>query len=171
MAFTANFFIYLIFAFGGFLRFGTNKPTGNLIKFYDSEHDVDGAVEKVCVTIIWVLMAVQISTSYPLLFNPMRRSLFEIFGTTQDKVSPQVYTIFTAAFVALTVVIALSDVNLTVVMIFKGAICGVALCYLVPGVVILDRFKIWNTVLRTPSTPKRGPHFLRGLKFQKMGKI
>ena len=80
-------------------------------------------------------------------------------------------TLFTAAFVALTVVIALSDVNLTVVMIFKGAICGVALCYLVPGVVILDRFKIWNTVLRTPSTPKRGPHFLRGLKFQKMGKI
>merc|ERR1711937_59615 len=130
MAFTANFFIYLIFAFGGFLRFGTNKPTGNLIKFYDSEHDVDGAIEKVCVTIIWVLMAVQISTSYPLLCNPMRRYLFEIFGTTQDKVSPQVYTIFTAAFVALTVVIALSDVNLTVVMIFKGAICGVALCRL-----------------------------------------
>ena len=47
MAFTANFFIYLIFAFGGFLRFGTNKPTGNLIKFYDSEHDVDGALEPV----------------------------------------------------------------------------------------------------------------------------
>jgi sodium-coupled neutral amino acid transporter 11 len=138
MAFTANFFIYLIFAFGGFLRFGTNKPTGNLIKFYDNEHDVNGVIEKICVTVIWILMAVQISTSYPLLFNPMRRSLFEIFGTTQEKVSPQVYTIFTAAFVALTVVIALSDVNLTVVMIFKGAICGVALCYLVPGVVILS---------------------------------
>jgi amino acid permease len=138
IGFSANFFIYLVFAVGGFLRFGTNKPTGNLIKFYDHEHEVNGAFEKIAVVFIWILMAVQVSTSYPLLFNPMRRSFFGIFGTAPEKVSNAVYTGFTGGFVVMTVLVALGGFNLTIIMILKGAICGVALCYLVPGAVILS---------------------------------
>jgi amino acid permease len=137
IGFFANFFIYLIFAVGGFLRFGPNKPNGNLIKFYDHEHEVTGTFETAFVALIWILMAIQVATSYPLLFNPMRRSFFGIFGTSPEKVSPAVYTGFTAGFVVMTVVIALADADLTVVMIMKGAICGVMLCYVVPGLVIL----------------------------------
>jgi amino acid permease len=137
IGFSANFFIYLVFAIGGFLRFGTNKPNGNLIKFYDRAHEVTGAFETGFVTLIWILMAIQVATSYPLLFNPMRRSMFAIFGTSPEKVSNAVYTGFTGGFVVFTVLVALADVNLTFIMILKGAICGVALCYLVPGAVIL----------------------------------
>lgn len=81
--------------------------------------------------------------------------MFAIFGTTPEKVSPAVYTGFTAGFVVMTVVVALADMNLTVVMILKGAICGVALCYLVPGAVILGTEglagpavrRLWGTAL------------------------
>jgi amino acid permease len=149
IGFSADFFIYLVFAVGGFLRFGTNKPTGNLIKFYDHEHEVNGAFETVFVAIIWVLMAIQVATSYPLLFNPMRRSMFAIFGTAPEKVSNAVYTGFTAGFVVLTVLFALSDVNLTFIMILKGAICGVTLCYLVPGAVILKTESLAGPAVRT----------------------
>merc|ERR1719359_117933 len=124
IGFFADFFIYLIFAVGGFLRFGTNKPSGNLIKFYDHDHEVTNAFETSFVALIWILMAIQVATSYPLLFNPMRRAMFAVFGTTPEKVSNAVYTSFTAGFVVFTVIL-------------KGSICGVALCYLVPGAVIL----------------------------------
>jgi amino acid permease len=137
IGFSANFFIYLVFAVGGFLRFGTNKPPGNLIKFYDHEHEVNGRFETGFVALIWILMAIQVATSYPLLFNPMRRSFFNMFGTSPEKVSPAVYTGFTGTFVVMTVLVALADMNLTFIMILKGAICGVTLCYLVPGAVIL----------------------------------
>jgi amino acid permease len=155
IGFSANFFIYLVFAVGGFLRFGTNKPTGNLIKFYDREHEVNGAVETAFVAFIWILMAIQVATSYPLLFNPMRRSMFAIFGTTPETVSREVYTGFTGGFVVLTVIFALSDVDLTFIMILKGGICGVALCYLMPGAVILNTpsiagpsvRRVWGTAL------------------------
>jgi amino acid permease len=155
IGFFADFFIYLVFAVGGFLRFGTNKPTGNLIKFYDHEHEVTGAFEAAFVALIWVLMAIQVATSYPLLFNPMRRSMFAIFGTTPETVPNSVYTGFTAGFVVFTVVVALAGLDLTFIMILKGAICGVALCYLVPGAVILKTEavagpavrKVWGSAL------------------------
>merc|ERR1712216_796846 len=110
---------------------------GNLIKFYDHEHEVTGAFESGFVALIWILMAIQVATSYPLLFNPMRRSMFAIFGTTPEAAPPSVYTGFTAGFVVFTVLVALGGFDLTFIMILKGAICGVALCYLVPGAVIL----------------------------------
>jgi amino acid permease len=128
--------IYTVFAFGGFLRMGTNKPSGNLIKFYDHDHEVDTPFESRFVTLIWLLMAMQVSASYPLLFNPMRRSLLSLVGYDVDKISNDKYTLVTVVLVAFTVVVAAMDFDLTFVMGIKGAICGTFLCFIAPGLIL-----------------------------------
>lgn len=74
--------------------------------------------------------------------------MFAIFGTTPETVPNSVYTGFTAGFVVFTVVVALAGLDLTFIMILKGAICGVALCYLVPGAVILKTEAVAGPTVR-----------------------
>merc|ERR1712054_566530 len=70
-------FTYCGFAFAGFLRFGVDMPSGNVLGHYDL--DSIGEVETVSLLMTYFAMSISLMMTMPLLFSAFRVSLLQIF--------------------------------------------------------------------------------------------
>lgn len=125
----------------GVLRFGANMPDGNVLKHFNEQFPgkpvgIMSNTERILTLFTWCIMSLNIMASFPLLFSPLRVSFLQLRGTTVEDLSPAAYVSVTAGLLTVSVVFGLIVPSLTIVTKFKGAICGMCICYIFPGLLL-----------------------------------
>jgi len=125
----------------GVLRFGANMPDGNILNHFNDQFPgkpagIMSKTERILTLCTWCIMSFNIMASFPLLFSPLRVSFLQLRGTTVEALSPLKYVLVTAGLLTVAVVFGLIAPTLTIVTKFKGAICGMCICYIFPGMLL-----------------------------------
>mmetsp|Transcript_121445 Transcript_121445/g.192306 ORF Transcript_121445/g.192306 Transcript_121445/m.192306 type:complete len:120 (-) Transcript_121445:31-390(-) len=71
----------------------------------------------------------------------MRSSVLQLCGTSVEALSITSYTAVTLGLLAFNVFCGLVVPNLTVIMKFKGSICGIGLSFILPGAMLWGSLK------------------------------
>lgn len=130
-----------IMATAGVLRFGANMRDGNILRHFNDQFPgaavpVMSDNERILTLLTWCAMSLNIIASFPLLFSPLRVSIVQLCGSSIDALSVSRYVMITCGLLAFCVMFGIIVPSLTVVTKFKGAICGMCIAYIFPGVLV-----------------------------------
>mmetsp|Transcript_64153 Transcript_64153/g.118180 ORF Transcript_64153/g.118180 Transcript_64153/m.118180 type:complete len:214 (+) Transcript_64153:3-644(+) len=125
----------------GLLRFGLTMPDANILQHFNEQFPggqvaIMGNTERLFTLFTWCVMSLNLVTSFPLLFTPLRTSFLQLCGTSVEALSPYSYIAITASLLSFAVVFGLIVPSLTLISKFKGAICGMSIAYIIPAMLM-----------------------------------
>eukprot|EP00930_Biecheleria_cincta_P049378 TRINITY_DN34597_c0_g1_i1.p1 TRINITY_DN34597_c0_g1~~TRINITY_DN34597_c0_g1_i1.p1 ORF type:complete len:442 (+),score=47.34 TRINITY_DN34597_c0_g1_i1:40-1365(+) len=133
VSFTGALLTYLSFAIAGYAHFGTEVKGNVLMGFRTS----------LGVQVAWISMALQLMMTYPLILKSARDTLVQLLGFAPPSaasagtlwVSP--WSVASASLVIFTVVVGTVVTDISKVLAFRGALLGINVCFVLPGVMLL----------------------------------
>jgi len=123
----------------GLLRFGSDMPPGNILGTFRGDFPPAGVMsenERVVTLFAYCASSLNIAASFPLLFSPLRQSFLQLRGKSVRDLDLWQYTATTVGLVAFVVFFGLVVPNLILVQKIKGAICGMSMAYIFPGILL-----------------------------------